>query len=98
MFNVIKISKILNIVSGVLFVVGIVFLCTADPSKDMSAVQVLVVWGVVTFLSCVGAFVFNWTNKRLDQEKQYQEQVEQRRIDRQLDKYDNIIRVNFVNR
>ena len=98
MFNVIKLIKVINIVSCVVLCLSLVFLCTADPSKEMTLVQIAFVWGIVSILFGVSALVHRWAQTRLDHEKEYQHQVSQRRIDRELDKYDNVIRVNFSNR
>lgn len=98
MLNVIKIIKAINVVSCVMFSISLVFLCTADPSKEMPLTQIVVVWGLAIILFVAGVLVNRWTQSRLKNEKNYQAQVTQRRIDRELHQYDNVIQVDFANR
>lgn len=98
MFNVIKIIKAINVVSCAVFCLSLAFLCSADPLKGTSLTQIVVVWGVALILFVAGVFASRWAQNRLECEKEYQRRVCQRRIDRELDRYDNVIRVNFANR
>ena len=98
MFNVMKLVKAVNVISCVVISLSIAFLCTANPSDEMSLTQIAIAWGIALAVFIAGAAANRWSRIRLESEKEYQQRVSHRRIDREIDKHNNVVRVNFSNR